>query len=92
MATSGASRPLGSASHLDGFYRPGRYRPSEALRRGPGEADVEQLVEPLAGGRQLDQNHDLAHHALEAADRLEAELVRFVGTSEPLTRRGRMNG
>ena len=56
-----------------------RRRDDHELGRRPGQPDVEQLVQPLAGGGQLHQNHDLALHALEAADRLEQDLVGFVG-------------
>jgi hypothetical protein len=45
------------------------------LRRGPGEAYVEELVKTDGGLRELDEDDDLALEALESADRLEDDAV-----------------
>jgi hypothetical protein len=39
--------------------------------RGPSQANIEELVEAVAVGRELDENDDLALHALGAADRFD---------------------
>ena len=59
-------------------------RDNHQFGRRPCQADVEELVEPVALGRELDEDDDLALHPLEAADRLEEDLVRLVG--DPLRR------
>src|ERR1700690_2879878 len=51
----------------------------DELGRRAGQADVEELVEPLARDGELDEDDDLALHPLEAADRLEEDLVGLVG-------------
>jgi hypothetical protein len=50
-----------------------------SLRGRTGEPDVEELVKAIALGRELDEDDDIALHPLEAADRLEQDLVGFVG-------------
>jgi hypothetical protein len=37
-------------------------RDHDELGRRPGQADVEELLEPLAVGRKLDENDDLVLH------------------------------
>jgi hypothetical protein len=56
----------------------GRRRDDDEFGRRPSQADVEELIQALAVGRELDENDDLALHALEAADRFEQDLIRFV--------------
>ena len=50
-----------------------RRRDDDQLRRRARQADVEELVEAVAGLGQLDEDDDLALEALEAADRLEED-------------------
>lgn len=69
-----------------GFKRGASPKPPRHLRRGdddqfgrcPSQPDVEEIVEAVAVGRELDENDDLALHALEAADRFEQNVIRLV--------------
>ena|SRR5450830_329186 len=69
-----------------GFKRGASPKPPRHLRRGdddqfgrrPSQANVEELVETVAVDRELDEDDDLALHALEAADRFEQNVIRLV--------------